>query len=308
MAKIGILAGVAFVASAVPAFAGDLNEYLREAEEADYSGRQIVVSVWDGKPTADILTIEHTGSMLMIEDGNHGSLVGSGKVSAVSQDAGSVMIAGWTRVGYAARYVTVDPVAVRRLGRAAKSVSILEEDTLRARIVFDLVTGAPLSTEVYLEDGATLFRFSSMIEFDPLPRRLYRATGIDSGAYDVMVPAPATGLPREVAGYRLADSYSVPGDAVQSFYSDGLFRFSLFEVEGYVQDDVFKGARTIEVGGSKYRVLVTPSQLWVHWRTTGKSYVLVGDLPPDHLEEVLVGLPRPRSRGFLSRMWNGVFG
>lgn len=307
MVTIAILAGVAFVASAVPASAGDLEEYLREAEEADYSGRQIVVSMWDGEPTMDILTIEHTGSMLMLEDGNRGSLVGSGRVSAVSQGAGSVMIAGWTTVGYASRYSTGEPVAVRRLGRDAKSVSIMEDDTLRARIIFDLATGAPLRTEVYLGDGTTLFRFSSMIEFDPLPRRLYRVTGLDSGAYDVMPTAPATGLPPEIAGYRLADSYSGPGDGVQSFYSDGLFGFSVFEFEGSLHD-VFDHARTMEVDGSKYRVLVAPSQLWVHWRTPNHSYLLLGDLPRDHLEQVLTGLPRPGSRGFLSRMWRGIFG
>ncbi len=111
-----------------------------------------------------------------------------------------------------------------------------------------------------------------------------------------------------MAGYRLADSYTGPDEVVHSFYSDGLFSFSLFEVEGEVGDDLFGGARSMEVDGSKYRVLVRPAQMWVHWTTPDSSYVLVGDLPPDHLEQVLAELPRPRQRNFFARLWNGLFG
>jgi hypothetical protein len=36
--------------------------------------------------------------------------------------------------------------------------------------------------------------------------------------------------------------------------------------------------------------------------------VLVGDLPPDHLEAALGELPMPSRGNIFSRLWNGIFG
>ncbi len=300
------LVAALLVVGGAPALAETLEDYLHEAAEADYAGRQVVVTVWDGESTAGVFVIEHAGDTLMIERGEHEAVVGGGKVSAASRDD-RVVIARWTAMGYGTRYTTADPVEVRRIGRTAEAVAIYEGELLRARIVFDVETGAPLATEVFGSDGRT-FRFSSLIEFDPLPRRLYSSTGLDGGEYDVMVPVDPGDLPVEVAGYRLADSYTGPDEVVHSFYSDGLFSFSLFEMEGSVGDDLFTEARAMEVDGAKYRVLVRPAQVWVHWSTPATSYVLVGDLPPDHLDQVLAELPKPRQRNILARLWNGLFG
>jgi len=38
------------------------------------------------------------------------------------------------------------------------------------------------------------------------------------------------------------------------------------------------------------------------------AVALVGDLPPDHLEEVLAFLPRPGMDGWMQRLWNRLFG
>ena len=70
----------------------------------------------------------------------------------------------------------------------------------------------------------------------------------------------------------------------------------------------FDGATELEVDGRTYRRMVTPTSLWVHWNAPDRSYVLVGDLPPDHLLEVLERLPAPGERGLLVRLWRRLFG
>lgn len=302
---VGALTAGMVAFAAAPALADPLDDYLHEAEEADYSGRLVVVTVWEGEPTAGMFVIEHAGRRVMIEVGDNEAVIGGGKVTAVSSGASSIAISRWTAMGYQSRYAVTTSRAVERFGRSAESVAIMEGDLLRARIVFDTATGAPLSTEVFRPGGGT-FRFSTMVEFDPLPRKLY-AMAASPGEYDVMVPARASTLPAQVAGYRLADSYSGPDEVRHSFYADGLFTFSLFEVEGKVKDDVFADADVFEVDGSKYRIIVRPTQVRVRWTTPDRSYVLVGDLPPDHLEQVLMELPKPRGRSFLSRIWTSLF-
>ncbi len=115
-------------------------------------------------------------------------------------------------------------------------------------------------------------------------------------------------MPRAAAGYVLADAYPGPDASVQGFYSDGLFSFSLFAFDGAVESDRFAAATVTELRGLSYRRLVSPSEIWVTWKSGGDTYVLVGDLPPDHLEAVLDELPKPGRRNLFSRLWSGLFG
>jgi hypothetical protein len=64
----------------------------------------------------------------------------------------------------------------------------------------------------------------------------------------------------------------------------------------------------MRVDGAEYRWLLTPSDLWVQWSGEDLTYVLVGDLPPDHLEQVLREMPRPSSGNLFARLWRGLFG
>ncbi|NIT65353.1 MAG: hypothetical protein GWM93_01485 [Gemmatimonadetes bacterium] len=127
-------------------------------------------------------------------------------------------------------------------------------------------------------------------------------------SYDVMLPVENSSLPPEAAGYVRADTYAGPDETVQAFFTDGLFSFSLFEVDADARLDRFEDAPTIEMAGSTYKRLVTPTDVWVSWESGDVAYVLIGDLPPDHLAEVLAELPVPKSKGLLSRLWSGLFG
>ena len=72
--------------------------------------------------------------------------------------------------------------------------------------------------------------------------------------------------------------------------------------------DVDEAATVPDVAGHEYAVVVEPSRLLVAWRADGGDYLLVGDLPPDHLEAVLRLLPAPGSEGLFDRVWRSLFG
>jgi hypothetical protein len=105
-----------------------------------------------------------------------------------------------------------------------------------------------------------------------------------------------------------ADTYAGPDETIHAFFTDGLFSFSLFEVDVAARLDRFEDAGAVLLNGTSYRRLVTPTEIWVTWKAGDVAYVLVGDLPPDHLEEVVADLPAPREPSLLSRLWNGIFG
>lgn len=302
--SVAVLMGMALpAAGSQPLALGDLENYLLGANQADYGGTQLVVTVFEGEAKAGVVDVAHAGEMLVLADS---TLVGDGKVKA--KEAGSVVVSDWHLLGTSERYSTLDPVDVRHLGRDAESVAVVEGSMLRAQIVFDKGTGAPLATQVYNVDG-TPFRQSWMFQFDPRPPRgVYENSADDGGEYTVMLPASTEGVPAEIGGYRLGDRYAGPDSVYHSFYSDGLFSFSLFELEGRPPLAQFDEAMSVAYSGSRYDVLVAPAQLWVGWATPDTTYVVVGDLPPDHLEDVLAELPRPRKRNLLSRFWSGLFG
>jgi hypothetical protein len=116
-------------------------------------------------------------------------------------------------------------------------------------------------------------------------------------------------LPAAVGSHYLRmDTYQAPGGALQAFYSDGLFSFSLFESPRSDTPAAFDRATRFEVAGESYRRLVMPSDVWVLWHAPDRTYLLVGDLPPDHLEQVLVDLPEPGDRAWPVRWWRRLFG
>ena len=297
------LTTLAVVAAAVPAIAAeDLDDYLREAEEAEYGGRRIVVTVWDGESRAEIFTVIHTGDTMTVNGGE--SRVGYGKLDGAL--GGGVVIPEWSSSVLSDRYAMDQPEAVRRLGRDAVRLVVREGDVKRATIVLDAETSAPLATEVY--DGAgDLFRYSTMLDFDANPAP-YLAGAETDEEYEVMLPSAASSLPANASGYRRADTYSGPNDSVHAFYTDGLFYFSIFELPEGTRLGGLDDAVVVEVDGNEYRRLVAPDGIWVYWEAK-TAYLLVGDLPPDHLEQVLEELPQPKGKGnFISRLWRGIFG
>lgn len=288
---------------ASPASAADaLEDYLSEADDAEYSGRRMVMTSWEGMSEVGVYDVTHTGDVTLLDAGQ--TQVSSGKVAGENT---AIAVLDWSRIPLADRYTVVEVGSVKRLGRSAQAIDVYENDTLRAAIVFDDATGAPMLTQMY--DGAgDLYRYSTMLEFDDQPNLVYADIGTTGREYDVMLPVGDAPLPSSVSGYTRTDAYQGADDWLQTFYSDGLFSFSVFEAEGAITLNQFSDAGTFEVDGVDYALLVRPAEVWVTWRTSDATFVLVGDLPPDHLEQVLEELPDPEQPGFLRRVWRGLFG
>ncbi|HSF85481.1 MAG TPA: hypothetical protein VLG28_07470 [Acidimicrobiia bacterium] len=299
LVTLGAILALSTVAG--PAFAEDLEDYLEKAADADYAGTRVVVTVWQGRSVAEMTRVEHSSDVMMLGAPGFEAVIVDGKV-ARGEDPG-VALAGWSAVAISDRYTVGAVAEADRLGRAAHAVQILEEGVLRARIVFDSTTWAPLVTEIF-DDQGTLFRIASFTDFDPHPRRVYEEAGDAGRDYEVVTGSSESSLPATAAGYSRVDMYADADGVHQAFFSDGFFSFSVFEVAPRQVRQRFDGAATITVEGADYRVMVRPSELWVAWEHGPTGYVLVGDLPPDHLRDVLGDLPEPRQKG----LWERIFG
>ncbi|MDJ0663997.1 MAG: hypothetical protein QNJ75_05515 [Acidimicrobiia bacterium] len=293
--------------SAASAVADDsLQDYLDEAAEASYAGQQATWCSFGGKTKFSVVSVEHAGAMVMLESQGSAQVLGGGMASTHGTGNG-LALAAWSPVDLASRYEAADTAASFRLGRDVVVVTVNENDQMRARIWFDKVTHAALGSEVYDGDG-DLFRLSWTIDFDPNPRRIFNVLRDNEPVYDLVVVSEADALPERIGGYEKVDTYAGPEDSTHAYYSDGLFSFSVFAISGEGAIGPFVDADAIELPSGSYRWILTPADLWVQWSGTGRTYVLVGDLPPDHLEAVLGELPKPSRGNIFTRLWNGIFG
>jgi negative regulator of sigma E activity len=173
-------------------------------------------------------------------------------------------------------------------------------------MVVDDETSVPLSTEV-LDGRGRVFRMAALVTLSPGAPEAPEMPEMEMMGTARTVTAPEA-LPAEVAGYVRADVYDGGEQMIQAFYTDGLFSFSVFESPRTGRPAAFDLATEFLVSGHAYRRIVAPTTVWVHWNAPDRTYVLVGDLPPDHLARVLGDLPEPGQRNWLVRLWRRLFG
>ncbi|MGH8936976.1 MAG: hypothetical protein ACRDXD_12075 [Acidimicrobiia bacterium] len=306
LSAVGIVATCLLLITPAWAEDGILEERLAQAAEAEYSAEQLVVCWTPVGEVAGVYGVQQGGGMLLLSHG------GSEAMLAGTEVINRVPGEGWRRVelrvpsmpALSARYRVEVGRTETYLGRPVQPVEVWEEDLLRVRFVFDAQTSVPLVTTVFAGDGSP-FRMSSFTRFSTRGPKLVLPAGGPKRSVESAQPAS---LPKEAAGYELTDAYQGPHDGVHAYYTDGLFSFSVFEISGLVDPGSLPDTTELAVTGRTYRMRVMPSELWVLWSGEGHSYLLVGDLPPDHLEAVLGELPAPRSDGLLSRLRRAVFG
>lgn len=303
---LGSLTAALVALGAVPVSAGDdLSDYLEDADAAAYSGRRLVRTTWDGAEAMGVMQVQHADGLTMLGPSSAFAMAGHGRfragASGVAIDYDDMSDA---TVSHA--YTLARGESGERMGRPVKVFDVFEGSLLRMRMTVDSATGAPLETEVFDADG-DLFRQSTMIDFSPTTTEM--ADYVDDGDYAMMLPLDESQLPSTIWHYQLIDAYSATGDAEQGFYSDGLFRHSLFTIPARVDiRSLAADADIWTVDGAEYHRVVTPVEVWVLWNTPDATYALVGDLPPDHLTEVLAELPRPGERNWFARLWQKLFG
>jgi hypothetical protein len=295
------------VLSTAAAVADDaLQDYLDDAAEASFAGQQATWCSYGGKTKFSVVSVEYAGAMVMLESQGSSQVLGGGTASTHGTGNG-LALAEWSPVGLASRYEATAIEPDYRLGRDVLVVTVSEAGEMRARLWFDKETHAALGSEVY-DGNANLFRLSWLLDFDPNPRRIYTVLRDNEPVYDLVAVSSSDTLPAMVAGYEKVDTYAGPNDSVHVYYSDGLFSFSVFVIAGEGATGPFVNADIMELDSGSYRWILTPADLWVQWSGSGRTYVLVGDLPPDHLEAALGELPMPSRGNIFSRLWNGIFG
>lgn len=306
IATIGSTAAVAVTMIASGASADELTDYLERANQSTYTANRLVVSVWGGQTQISSSFVEHSRGMEMVEVDSTWTVVGNGTAMTMDDAPHGVAFMAISEPISTGRYAVSDVTPVTHMGRTCELVHVTEGDTLRAKFLVDVRTGAPLISESFTDEGK-IFRRSSLQNF--LAYRTYAGpSGATGTEYDIVMPAASDLLPDSLAGYRLVDVSEAPSDSEQGFYSDGLFSFSLFVLGDVASVTGFDSPSPLVTDSGVYDLVSTPQDVSIHWTDLTNHFVIVGDLPPDHAVEVLSELPAPNARSVFAQWWHGLFG
>ncbi|MEZ5174616.1 MAG: hypothetical protein R2823_00205 [Acidimicrobiia bacterium] len=307
--RIAIVGGTALVVVglvAAAAVADELGDYLERVQDSTYTANRLTVSVWGDETQVSSAFVEHAPGSEMVRVDSSWTMAGNGRSVVVDDEPEGVAFVTHADPITTDRYTIGSVAEAQHMRRDCTVVQVLEDGVVRANFLIDSRTGAPLITETYT-DGGEVFRRSSLQNF-----RAYRtyAAPMDPNdvEYEVVMPGDSELLPATVAGYVLVEAFPAPGGAEQGFYSDGLFTFSLFVLGHETEVSGFENASVFSTATGRYDLAATASDVRVHWTDQRHDFVIVGDLPPDHLAEVLAELPLPRDRSVLARLWSKLFG
>ncbi len=308
--RVRVLAAVAaattLVASAAPALADEVVDVVERVNASTYAANRLVVSVWGDETQVVRERVEHASGQEMVRTDETWSMKGGGRVVTMSDAPSGIAFMMTPTAIDTGRYEVGETTQVTHMRRDCTLIPILEDGQVRAHMIVDDRTGAPLITYIYDGDGS-VFRTVSLSDFSPY--RMYEwPDAYEDVPVEIVMHDEAKIVPTEAAGYELVEVFPGPGGSEQGFYSDGLFSFSLFAFKGDASVAGFEDPMAFVTESGIYDIVPTAKDVRVTWADGHRRYVLVGDLPPDHLGDVLAELPQQDSAGMFVRWWRRLFG
>jgi hypothetical protein len=304
-----VVGGAALLILAIPvgsAVAAEIDDVLDEASESTYTATRLIVSMWGDQTRVGREFVEHANGMEMVRRDTSWSMAGNGKAASMGDEPAGFTFLTDQRGEPTSRYTIVERSKASHMSRPCQIVEVMEGDILRASLVVDDRSGAFLIQELYNESG-DMYRRTTLSDFRAY--RTYEAPMDEADVpMEIVMHEDSELLPQDVAGYQLVDVFSAPGASEQGYFTDGLFRFSLFVLGGRTVVTGFDDPRVFLADSGVYDIVTTPQTVRVHWEHGSSEYVLVGDLPPDHLSDILAELPAPNAGDMWSRWWQRLFG
>ncbi|NND13539.1 MAG: hypothetical protein HKO10_06220 [Acidimicrobiia bacterium] len=291
-----LLASLVLAVTMATSSSPELAELFRSANEAEFSGRQLSITFADEGTVTDIRHVAQSHGMAMAETDKGATMAGFGVL--YDDDKTAMASPDSVQMAFSDRY----EVSIEATDRGIEA-TIHEGEPIRARFVFDAVSGALEMTEVF-SDGE-LFRLQMFI---PDPELTAMPPMDDMAEPDMMVEVASPRLPA-LEGYQSGAEFEADPGGVHRFYTDGLFRFSVFAFPGETSitgmDSVYDARYS---GRDGYYRSYGPSMTTVTWQSSEEMFIVTGNLPPDHLANVVSQLPRPEEKNWLARMWSRLFG
>jgi hypothetical protein len=290
----------------------DLGGYLERSATAEFSGEQLIACETPDGARDSLFEIAQSDGWVAAwtgADDDRRVTVGSGKMATVTGDhvVASSVVESSDFGSDSASYTVGEEVPTTFLGREAVEVMIERDGVRRIALTVDVETDAVVRTEVLDADG-NVYCDRRLVSFTPGVPGAFDdlEESIDAEPALPIDSAPAE-LPETTHGFHLLDTYQLD-EGTLSYYSDGFFSFGTVVTDrpvGFAESDEVV---VVDDGAGEYQRVYEAGRVTVAWRSAAGNLALIGDLPPDLVEDVLTDLPRPVGAGFFETIWSRLFG
>ena len=303
---VGTAFAVAFAVLAPAASAGELEDIITSARDATFNANRVTKSVWGDQIEVTDQLVEHWSGGEWVRTNSSWTVAGNGRLVTMGDVPSGLIFLTAKTTPEIKRYTVGDVTDITHMRRDARRVDVMEGDLKRATLIVDKRSGAVLLAETFNSHGR-VFRTISLSDFKPY--RMYpEPDDMSSVPVQVIMHSESDLLPDEIAGYTIVDVFPGLGGSEQGFYSDGLFGFSLFAIAKNTVIDGFEDSMALVTLHGLYEMVPTAQHVRIRWANRDRNFVLVGDIPPDHLEEILAVLPAPERDSMLKIWWRKLFG
>ena len=303
--RLTALVVVFSIFGAAPAVAEDALEWIERSHEAVFDSNQVVTCQTPDGQVDGVFEVSGTGLGVQAGQGENQRVYGANGVFSSSHSSQADGIPTDEHDALGPAYSSIEIVGDRFDGRRTKAFNLFRDELLRATVVFDFATGALLSMSTFNGDGSeycaletTSFRqpIGLSEQFEP----------VEADTELVQIDADPVLAPSSIAGFVRLDTYRWRETGSASFYSDGLFSFTLVTAPTtFALSD--SDASDVEFESGVYRRLFEPGRSTYVWESEIGGMSLVGDLPLDLQEAVLSELAPAERLGLLTRLWRRLF-
>ena len=275
---------------------GELMELIERANQAEVTGRQLAITYAEEGISSEMYQVVLTGGMAMAETATGQTMAGGGNFYKDSNTAAAMPIS--VPAGLHAKY------EVEIMEADSDTAALISESgAKRAWFLFDGQSGAVTVRETFDDQGEPY-----RVEVFMPNAYEYSMPAADDMPEPEMMSKTARSLP-DVPGYEFTGEFAVDDGGSHGVYRDGLFRVSVFTFESgsaIAGSDSFYEAEF--AGEDGYRRSYGPPTTRITWQAANATYLVVGDAPPDHLEDFVSPLPKPASQNWFARLWRSIFG
>lgn len=303
--RFAALTVVCAILGGAPALADEATEWIERSHEAVFDSSQIVTCQTPDGQVDGVFDVAGTGQAVQAGQGAAQMVYGADNVFATADASDAIAVPTAEHDDIGAVYSSVEVRSERFDGRRTKAFNLFRDEILRATVVFDFATGALVTMSTYNGDGSDYCTvettsFSQPVGLAAETQSVEPVTELES------IDADDAVAPSVVAGFVRLDTYRWRESGSASFYSDGLFSFTLVSAPTtFALSD--SDASTVLLDSGTYRRLFEAGRSTYVWESEMGGMSLVGDLPLDLQETVLSELAPSERPGLLTRLWRRLF-
>ncbi len=307
MAALASVIIVGVLLGPVAARGDDAASWIERSHEAVFESEQSVVCQTPAGQVDGVFSVRGTGEAVIAGRGGETPVYGvAGMFASTGEGFTGIRVPMDETGSDRMEYVSVEVDGERFEGRRTRTFEMVRDGVVRTTMAFDVASGALISMITLNADGSDYCVVRTGSFAQPVGLSAVEAMPVEVVAELEAVDVDPVTAPTSLAGFVRLDTYRWRDTGTATFYSDGLFSFTLIATPSpFALDE--SDAEDVVLDGGEYRRLFEPGRVTYVWESEIGGMAIIGDMPLDLQEAILADLAPSERPNMLTRLWRRLF-